>query len=118
MTPQRVQLSRKKGWRMPPDTISVARPGRWGNPFSVLPELPPGALAGPYVAMPDVGAAVAAYRRWLQDDPDGRRVAQEAKLALRGRHLACWCRPGSPCHAEVLLELVNADGPPGAASPS
>lgn len=107
MTPQRVQLSRKKGWRMPPDTISVARPGRWGNPFSVLPALPQGALAGRYVAMPDVDAAVAAYRRWLQDDPDGRRVAQEAKIALRGHHLACWCRLDSPCHAQVLLELVN-----------
>ena len=107
MTPQRVQLSRKKGGRMPPDTISVARPGRWGNPFSVLPELAPGTPSGRYVAMPSVEAAVSAYRRWLDEDPAGRQLAQEAKAALRGRHLACWCRLDSPCHAEVLLELVN-----------
>lgn len=107
MTPQRVQLSRKKGWRMPPDTISVARPGRWGNPFSVLPELAPGTQVGRYVAMPSVEQAVAAYRRWLRDDPAGQRVAQEAKSALRGYNLACWCRLDGPCHAQVLLELVN-----------
>jgi hypothetical protein len=34
-TARRVQLSRKKGWRMPPNTVSVARPGKWGNPFKV-----------------------------------------------------------------------------------
>lgn len=33
--PRRVQLSRKKGWKMPPNTVSVARPTRWGNPFEV-----------------------------------------------------------------------------------
>ena len=107
MRPQRVQLSRKKGWRMPPDTISVARPGRWGNPFSVLPEFAPGTQVGRYVAMPSVEQAVAAYRRWLRDDPAGQRVAQEAKSALRGHNLACWCRLDGPCHAQVLLELVN-----------
>lgn len=26
---------------------------------------------------------------------------------LRGKNLACWCKPGSPCHADVLLELAN-----------
>lgn len=31
--PERIQLSRAKGWRMPEDAVSVARPGRWGNPL-------------------------------------------------------------------------------------
>jgi hypothetical protein len=26
---------------------------------------------------------------------------------LHGRNLACWCKPGVPCHADVLLELAN-----------
>lgn len=26
---------------------------------------------------------------------------------LRGRDLACWCPPGLPCHADVLLEIAN-----------
>lgn len=109
MTPQRVQLSRKKGWRMPPNTISVARPGRWGNPYSVLPDVAPGTLVGRYVAMPTVEEAVAAYRRWLSEDPTGRQRAQEAQTMLRGHHLACWCRLDWPCHAQVLLDLVNSD---------
>lgn len=27
--------------------------------------------------------------------------------ALRGRNLACWCEPSSPCHADVLLRVAN-----------
>lgn len=22
-------------------------------------------------------------------------------------NLACWCKPGAPCHADVLLEIAN-----------
>jgi hypothetical protein len=33
--PQRVQLSRRKGWRLPANTTSVARPTKWGNPYRV-----------------------------------------------------------------------------------
>ena len=28
---------------------------------------------------------------------------------LAGHDLACWCPLDSPCHADVLLELANAD---------
>ncbi len=27
---------------------------------------------------------------------------------LRGKDLACWCKPDQPCHADVLLEIANA----------
>jgi hypothetical protein len=29
--------------------------------------------------------------------------------ALAGRDLACWCPLDQPCHADVLLELANAE---------
>jgi hypothetical protein len=29
--PERIQLRRSKGWRLPPNTVVVARPTRWGN---------------------------------------------------------------------------------------
>jgi hypothetical protein len=32
--PQRVRLSRAKGWRMPPNTVKVDRTTKWGNPFN------------------------------------------------------------------------------------
>jgi hypothetical protein len=28
---------------------------------------------------------------------------------LRGKELVCWCAP-ERCHAEVLIELANAEG--------
>lgn len=33
--PDRVQLSRRKGLRMPPDTVKVDRSTRWGNLWKV-----------------------------------------------------------------------------------
>ena len=34
--PKRIQLSRKKGWRMPPNTVKVDRSTKWGNPFIIV----------------------------------------------------------------------------------
>lgn len=82
-----------------------------------------------------IAASVAMFRAWiLQGKPvvsegcgiwleiDGVRQAvavspalaaatppsiERIKAELRGRNLACWCRPGDPCHADVLLEIAN-----------
>ena len=35
MNPKRVQLSRRHGWRMPPNTLKVDRTTRFGNPYDV-----------------------------------------------------------------------------------
>jgi len=31
----------------------------------------------------------------------------EIVAVLKGKNLACWCKPGEPCHADVLLEIAN-----------
>jgi hypothetical protein len=31
--PERIQLRRTAGWRLPPGAVNVARPTKWGNPF-------------------------------------------------------------------------------------
>ena len=36
-------------------------------------------------------------------------VLREHLHELEGKHLCCWCGPDEPCHADVLLELVNAE---------
>jgi len=94
--PIRVQLRRVKGWRMPTNTVSVARPGRWGNPH--------------YIGLcPICGAehtrqeAVAEFRAYL-DDP---AMVDLVRRDLRGENLACYCRLGDECHADVLLEIAN-----------
>jgi hypothetical protein len=73
-----------------------------------VPGTPVGTRRGKqYVAMPSVAEAVAAFRRWIDEDPAGRQLAAEARVALRGKNLACWCPLNGPCHAEVLLDIAN-----------
>lgn len=36
MMPQRVQLSRRRGYRKPEGAVVVARPSRWGNPVAIV----------------------------------------------------------------------------------
>src|SRR3546814_15604208 len=88
--PRRVQLSRRKGWRMPENTVSVARPTKWGNPYSIE----------------EYGRkrAILNYRT----DLEGLIAIGTIDLEpLRGKNWACWCPLEAPCRASVLLELAN-----------
>ena len=107
--PVRVQLSRAKGWRMPPNTVNVARPGKWGNPFPI-------GRAGPMMRIaPDAVGAVGFFRDMMRDVMMRNACFPgpypDDLTPLRGKSLACWCKPGEPCHADVLLELANAPPP-------
>jgi hypothetical protein len=108
VNPQRIQLSRTKGFRKPEGTIVVSRPSKWGNPFVVGEML--SETTGyriPLVITPEV--AVFLFREWLaQKQPVVDPVIVEEDFAeLRGHDLACWCPLDQPCHADVLLELAN-----------
>ena len=91
--PRRLQLSRKKGFRLPAGAVVVSRPTAWGNPFK------PGKLTR--------AQAVALYRRDLMAGKL-RVSAADARTELRGHDLACWCSLDGPCHADVLLKVANA----------
>lgn len=92
--PQRIQRKRTKGWKMPPNTVSVTRPGPWGN---------------------YAGSTRKAFEEDLARMSNADRAFYFDKLKeLRGKNLACWCQPGTPCHADVLLELANAPNTDGA----
>lgn len=100
--PLRVQLSRRRGWRKPPGCVVVARPRKWGNPFVVGRD----------------GDAAECVRKFAEDihHPNSRLGFAPADLAeLRGKDLACWCKLGAPCHADVLLEAANSPMPPSGA---
>jgi hypothetical protein len=64
------------------------------------------AFANPYRVDVDGTRAevIQKYRSWLL----GRQELLLKLHELRGRRLACWCSP-EPCHAGVLVELVDAD---------
>jgi len=93
--PQRIQRRRATGWKMPPNTVYVGRPTKWGNPFFV----------GRHFSTPE--QAVAAYRQWLDSSLPGQKLKYEQISELRGKNLACWCAPNIPCHADILLEILN-----------
>jgi hypothetical protein len=104
VTPARVQLRRTKGWRMPPNTVKVDRTSRWGNPYRVGDTVHRGpAYSGRDEVVRDAAHAVQLFRQWLFT----QQRAADLVPQLRGKNLACWCRPGEPCHADVLLELAN-----------
>jgi hypothetical protein len=103
--PHRVQLSRRKGWRMPPNTVKVDRATKWGNPFCIGDRVHRGpAFSGRDEIVGDAQHACHLFRRHLFN----LRSADELIRPLRGKNLACWCGLDDPCHADVLLELANA----------
>jgi hypothetical protein len=115
--PERIQLSRAKGWRMPPNTVKVDRSTKWGNPYRVdvfglqlamelFRESAHGYWNPSNVAHLSDELAAEAYRCHTAL----RRQLQQAPVwMLRGKNLACWCKLDQPCcHADVLLELANA----------
>jgi len=97
--PQRVKLSRARGWRMPPNTVKVDRTTRWGNPYTAADS---GSIA----------EAVARHARWLRSElaaPGGEvpPTRDQIRTGLGGRDLACWCALDGPCHADLLLKIAN-----------
>ena len=106
-TPKRIQRKRTKGWTMPANAVYVGRPTKWGNPFRV-------GTPGPDDCMTcaDRAEAVAKYRSELVTFKASNFLLltnREIKDDLRGKDLACWCPLDQPCHADVLLELANAE---------
>lgn len=115
MTPQRVQMTRKKGgWRSDhPDAVIVARPGRFGNPFPITDHLDgrtPGHARATVVDMfCDCITRGPAAKSWPTDPGTQEHLRRiiDTVHELRGRDLACWCPLDQPCHADVLLEAAN-----------
>jgi hypothetical protein len=90
--PVRIQRKRMKGWKAPEGAVYVGRPTKWGNPFSI--------------EMYGRDLALRNYRRHMEG------LGQIGALqlsAIRGKDLMCFCPLDQPCHADVLLEIANAE---------
>lgn len=102
-SPERIQLSRKQGWRLPPNTVKVDRTTKWGNPF--VPGRPNDILNGQRVV--DNRHAFVLYRAFATLN---ERLVAAAQNELVGKNLACWCVRlpyEDVCHAAVLIEIAN-----------
>lgn len=100
MKPQRIQRKRTKGWKMPENTVSVTRPGKWGNPYK-----------GENAAERFRAAFLDLRNCDGTPDYDAMRYIRDRHRDLEGKNLACWCKPGDACHADVLLEFINQNEP-------
>jgi hypothetical protein len=89
-TPQRVK-ARTKGVT---GYASVMRPTKYANPFDFR-------TLGRQLA-------VEQYRQWIAETDEGRAIASQARIELRGRDLGCTCPLDGHCHGNVLLEIANA----------
>ncbi len=109
--PKRIQRRRTKGWKMPENTIYVGRPTKWGNPFKVGSTVKN--LMGTEFKIEDAQQAVNAYKNLYLNRPNpgfifGQDILMTVDLSeLKGKDLACWCKEGEICHADILLELAN-----------
>jgi hypothetical protein len=83
--------SRRKGAEpAPKGAVYVGRGTVWGNPYVIGKD-------------GDRAQVIDKYRAAC-----GPRFRERVKDQLRGKDLVCWCAP-KPCHADVLLEIANAD---------
>lgn len=95
--PVRLQLSRKKGFSLQAlsqatnglECVNVARPSPYGNPFP---------LSG--------YSREEAVRRFTFVAKSMARLNPEWLGYLRGKNLACFCKPADVCHADILLALA------------
>ena len=102
---QRVVRRRVRGWRKPANTVCVTRPGPWGNPFKVTGDMPVEQTVADFrlelryesLAIELGLPARSKHMRWIAEHID----------ELKGKNLACYCKAGRPCHADVLLSIAN-----------
>jgi hypothetical protein len=117
--PHRIQLRRTPGWRLPADAVKVDRSTPWGNPFVVGRDGTAaecveafGFLAGEKAGL-DLLSRMPVPESGLDATLQTLKALAADPTPLRGKHLACWCALDQPCHADVLLRLVNPQAAQG-----
>ena len=80
---------------MPANTVKVDRSTKWGNPYKV----------GRF-GIRSAEESVTLFRHLCKAALKG---SPELFSPLRGKNLACWCKPGDSCHADVLIEIANRE---------
>ena len=98
----RMRLSRAAGFDLQAESaatngleaVRVGRPSKWGN------------WVARKLALDAGETAVAAFKCWMENEAS-EEWKHQAREALHGKNLACWCALDAPCHADLLLEFVN-----------
>jgi hypothetical protein len=125
----RLQLSRRKGFKLQQlsiglnglSAVNVSRPSVFGNPFTRDAACEAGYFDGKKRTLDNlflrdsfaqwIGFHGINETPWLWDgeESDRRRGEMLKRLpSLKGKNLACWCRPGEACHADILLAMAGS----------
>lgn len=93
---------------MPDNTVYVGRGSAWGNPFIIGKDGTAAEVVKKYADH------LTPYRHQPPNNGIDKFFLSVAnmdaiKSELRGKNLACWCKEGEPCHADILLEIANED---------
>lgn len=117
--PQRIVLSRRSGFDLAATSLAlnglpakvVTRPGRWGNPFAIAEVMASEGLDRAAAQ----ARAVALCSNWLRGTLSPELSAppppdhDSIRNSLGGHNLACWCKAGTPCHADILIDIANSN---------
>ncbi len=85
---KRVQRSRKKGYKTPPNTKYVGRGSKWGNPFKVNDNC-------------SLEKSIKLYEQYLKESD------LNPLDLIEFDNLSCWCSLDSKCHADVLINAIK-----------
>lgn len=102
-----IRHQQRRGQKLPPGVKSVARPSRWGNPYK-LGNLMMFDRPGPQEPRPATLAEVISEyeklaRKKLLQNPEWLDPLRDAT------GIACYCPLDQPCHADVLIEILEGD---------
>lgn len=90
----RMKHYRDYEWKKNPNAIYVGRGkgerGKWGNPFKVSEY--------------GLKKCLELYREWLME-----KLAHDPEFLepLRGKDLVCFCKLDQPCHADIIIEMIE-----------
>lgn len=109
--------------QLPDGALYAGRPAphlpgsEWANPFRVGKPIPVTVRIGGRVhticpnqagtIVRDAEHAVELYRALIE----AAELEDAVRAACAGRRVACWCKPPSPCHVDVLVAITNGPVP-------
>lgn len=99
--PKRIQRTRSKGAKLPPNTVCISRGTRYGNRFKV------GDVNTDTGAMITLEKCLEYFEFELRRKYQGDALAEFLAPIREADYIACWCRIDRPCHGDILLRLAN-----------
>lgn len=90
---------------MPEGTVYVGRGSKYGNERRISDATP--AITCKMLYRQLLEAREGDFQRSGRKFP-GLPYYDDIRRELAGKDVACWCKVGEPCHADVLLEIANA----------